>query len=365
MKNKTKIGLGAAALSMVMVAAGTFAWFSTTDKVENVFGMDNFDVSITEDFDTPDVPLTPGADITKQVGVTNGGNMDVLVRVKLEEALSLLQQDKGDDNDVDKLKVVYEETKQEGDEQYVPVLISDEMIQAYKGTGSDGDYKVFEASGYDNLSEITVLRKTTKTGDNTVYSYLAYVTATKQVVEVTPEGDNAETPDSFTVKYAYNEKKAANDSDETPYTLEGVHGETDHDTAFNEYYGGDFHTDAVVLNFDENVSVDGTLTESTTWFLADDGYFYYTKPLKGESISDPLLESVSIKEKAGNALKGATYTITPVMEAVQVDYAAAESTWTDMCGDEPAASTSATKSDAKQVVYNIVNYGHANNTTQG
>lgn len=360
MKNKTKIGLGAAALSMVMVAAGTFAWFSTTDKVENVFGMDNFDVSITEDFDTPDVPLTPGADITKQVGVTNGGNMDVLVRVKLEEALSLLQQDTTDG--VNKLKVVYETEKKEGEgnEQYVPVLISDEMIQAYKGTGSDGDYKVFEASGYDNLSEITVLRKTTKTGENTVYSYLAYVTETKQVVEVTPVGDNAENPTSFTVKYAYNLRK---DNGSGQYTVTAIHGKDD--TTLNTYYGGNFHTNAVVLNFDENVSVDGTLTASTTWFLADDGYFYYTKPLKGESISDPLLESVSIKEEASNALKGATYTITPVMEAVQVDYAAAESTWTDMCGEEPAASTSATKSDAKQVVYNIVNYGHANNTTQG
>lgn len=83
MKNKKKIALGAAALAVVMVAAGTFAWFTTTDKVENIFGMDNFDVTITEDFDKPDVPLVPGTDVTKQVGVTNSGNVPVVVRVKL------------------------------------------------------------------------------------------------------------------------------------------------------------------------------------------------------------------------------------------------------------------------------------------
>ena len=86
MRNKKKIAFGAAALAVVMVAAGTYAWFSTTDKTKtNVFGMDNFDVTITEAFDTPEVPLVPGADITKEVGVTNSGNVPVVVRVKLEE----------------------------------------------------------------------------------------------------------------------------------------------------------------------------------------------------------------------------------------------------------------------------------------
>ena len=88
MKNKKKIALGAGALAVVMVAAGTFAWFTTTDKVENVFGMDNFDVTITEAFDKDDpIPLVPGTDVTKEVGVTNSGNVPVIVRVKLEETL--------------------------------------------------------------------------------------------------------------------------------------------------------------------------------------------------------------------------------------------------------------------------------------
>lgn len=131
MRNKKKIAFGAAALAVVMVAAGTYAWFSTTDKTKtNVFGMDNFDVTITEAFDTPEVPLVPGADITKEVGVTNSGNVPVVVRVKLEETLELLEQETGDGKD--KLKVVYTESK-DAREGQVPVLISQKMIEAYEG----------------------------------------------------------------------------------------------------------------------------------------------------------------------------------------------------------------------------------------
>ena len=68
-KTQAAVALGAAA---VVAVGGTFAWFSTTDQVENVFDMDDFDVSITEAFD-PETPMNPGSTITKQVGVTNYG----------------------------------------------------------------------------------------------------------------------------------------------------------------------------------------------------------------------------------------------------------------------------------------------------
>ncbi|WP_297213887.1 BsaA family SipW-dependent biofilm matrix protein [uncultured Flavonifractor sp.] len=315
MKNKRKIAVGAAALAVVLVSAGTFAWFSTTDKTEpNIFQMDNFDVTVTEDFDTPDVPLNPGMDVTKEVGVTNAGNVDVLVRVKLEEALSLLVQD--DTDGVDKLKVEYLADKADAaGAQYVPVSISDAMITAYTKAG-------YASYSTNTPTDVTVYRKETTNGDNTVYSYLAYVTDTKQLVQVTPQGDNAATPDSFNVMYAYNERK---DAGSGQYTVTATHGKDDE--VLDTYYAdGTFH-DVVTLNFAANVQTDGAaLGTDTVWYLADDGYFYYTKALKGESISEPLLQSVSIREAAGNALKGATYTITPVMQAVQVGYDAAAAT---------------------------------------
>ena len=360
MKNKKKIAFGAAALAVVMVAAGTFAWFSTTDKTNpNVFGMDNFDVTITEEFDTPDVPLLPGADITKEVGVTNGGNVPVVVRVKLEEALELLTPDTAEG--VDKLKVEYADNKEAQGAQ-VPVLVSQKMLEAYKQNG----YTEYPTNAPEG---ITVLRKETKNdgenkNGNTVYSYLAYVTAesalnsgSHHLAQVLPQGTNAAAPTGFTVKYAYNLKK---DEGAQQYIVNAIHGKTGDDAKLDAYYsnkGQKFH-EAVVLNFAENVQTDGqALSQTAAWYLATDGYFYYTKTLEGETISAPLLQSVTIKKDAGNALKGATYTITPVMEAVQVNWDAVKASWAELTASQINSVAVVGADSAGQLVYNIVNNG--------
>lgn len=358
MRNKKKIAFGAAALAVVMVAAGTYAWFSTTDKTKtNVFGMDNFDVTITEAFDTPEVPLVPGADITKEVGVTNSGNVPVVVRVKLDETLELLEQETGEGKD--KLKVEYTDEKTPKDNQ-VPVLISQKMIEAYEGNG----YNSFSVENYDNLTDITVWQKKTSSNNgNTVYSYLAYVTVgvdggtNHHLVQVTPVIGNgsAEKPDSFTVRYAYNIKKDI--ESKGIYKATATHGKANEDENLNKYYNSNFHENAVVLKFADNVSIDGTVdNDNTTWVLMNDGYFYYTKALNGTSISEPLLKSVSIKQEADNTLKGATYTITPVMEAVQMNWEAAKNTWSEL-KDSPISSTqSGSVTTAGQLVYNIIHF---------
>ncbi|OUQ56113.1 hypothetical protein B5E58_11285 [Tyzzerella sp. An114] len=320
MKNKKRIAISAAALAGCLVIGGTFAWFSTTDKVANKFDMDAFDVAITEDFDqNPDIPLVPGADITKNVTVTNSGNMDVVVRVKLEEMLKLFERYTEEGND--KLKVTYKDNAT-GENYEVPVVMSDEMIAAYGGAGYTG-YTSNVPTG------VTVLRKITQTGDNIVYSYVAYKTDNKQVVKVTPVGDSKETPDSFTAQYAFHTYKN-NDVDGAT----AIHGKDD--ATLNEYYGASFHENAVVLNFAANVDTNGdTIDDGANWYLAEeDGYFYYTKVLEGNTVSDPLLESVYIKEEAANALQGAHYELTPIMEATQAEKAAVEGNWTSNYGNE-------------------------------
>lgn len=358
MRNKKKIAFGAAALAVVMVAAGTYAWFSTTDKTKtNVFGMDNFDVTITEAFDTPEVPLVPGADITKEVGVTNSGNVPVVVRVKLEETLELLEQETKEGKD--KLKVVYTDSNAAGEGQ-VPVLISQEMINTYRTEYTS--YTINVPVG------ITVLRKETKNdgenkNGNTVYSYLAYVAegfedgTNHHLVQVTPKGDDLANPTNFDVKYAYNVKKEVSPSAET-YKANAVHGKED--GTLDKYYdsteGKKFH-DAVLLNFADNVSIKGTVdNDNTTWVLMNDGYFYYTKALNGTSISEPLLKSVSIKKEAGNTLKGATYTITPVMEAVQMNWEAAKNTWSELKNSLISNTQAGPVTTAEQLVYNIISF---------
>ena len=319
MKNKKRIAISAAALAGCLVIGGTFAWCSTTDKVANKFDMDAFDVAITEDFDqNPDIPLVPGANITKNVTVTNSGNMDVVVRVKLEEMLKLFERYTEEGND--KLEVTYKDST-EGAAYEVPVVMSDEMIAAYRGAGYT-DYT-------SNVpAEVTVLRKTEQTGDNIVYSYVAYKTDNKQDVKVTPVGDSKETPDSFTAEYAFHTYKNNNAAGVT-----AIHGTED--AILDEYYGASFHEKAVVLNFAANVDTNGNdIDGGANWYLAEDGYFYYTKVLEGNTISDPLLESVSIEEEAANALQGAHYELTPIMEATQAEKAAVEGNWTSSYGNE-------------------------------
>ena len=178
------------------------------------------------------------------------------------------------------------------------------------------------------------------------------------LVQVTPAIGNgsAEKPGSFTVKYAYNKKKDAN-PDNKEYQVTAIHGKTGEDEKLNHYYGGDTFHDAVVLNFAENVNTNSTVNDTNTkWVLMDDGYFYYTKALNGTSISEPLLKSVSIKQEAGNTLKGATYTITPVMEAVQMNWEAAKNTWSELKNSPIGDTVTGNVTAADQLVYNIISF---------
>ncbi len=349
MKNKKKMALGTALIAGCLIIGGTFAWFSTKDKVSNKFDMDAFDVAITEDFDqNPDVPLVPGATITKAVTVTNSGNMDVLVRVQLEEVLKLLARDT--ESGKDKLKITYTADKSPAEGQ-VPVIISDDMIQAYKDAG----YKE-NAENVPVVQDVTVLQKitTADTNANTVYSYVAYVTDTKQVVKVTPQGPDKSKPTGFNVEYAYHTYKDNNKDGVT-----AIHGKED--TKLDTYYGnGTFH-DAVVLNFAENVQTDGgTLLDTTKWYLGKDGYFYYTEKLAGNSISAPLLKSVSIAKEAGNLLQGAHYELNPMMEATQTDHEAVKGNWIDLNytnnADTPVGAVNGNDTAGiNQLIANILN----------
>lgn len=338
MKSKKIIVALTTVIAAALIVVGTFAWFTTTDRVQNVMDMEAFDVTLTEAFD-PDVPVIPGADLTKDITVANKGNMDVLVRVKMEEALSLLEMvDSGD-----KLKITYTDSETPTSGQKA-VLISAEMVDAYKAAG----YAVHTT----NIpAGVTVLRKSTKTGTNTVYTYMGYVTDTNQVVKLTLEGSK-DAPTKMTAQYAYHIEKA------TPVT-DAIHGTTVGEQKLDAYIGGNFH-DSVVLNFAKNVQVDGQdLSATANWYLCNDGYFYYTKALKGNSLSEGLLSSVTMKQEMVNIMQGATYKLTPVMEAVQVNHDAVKATWADLATGYPASQAVVTANNAKQLVYNIVVTGTA------
>lgn len=335
MKNKKSIVLMTAVLALALVVAGTFAWFSSTDSIENVMSMDTFDVTLTEAFD-PDVPINPGSNITKDVKISNHGNMAVVVRVRFEEALSLLTMDSAKN----KPEVTFTASAS-ADAGQIPVKISDEMIAAYIAAGY-AEYNTNAPPGISILSKTT-----TAANGNPVYTYMGYVTNTKQIVNLVLQGDDKSAPTGFTVTYGYHTEK--------PTALTGIiHGKTGEDVKLDTYLGPTFH-DSVELIFYNNVQTDGQALEaSTTWYLCDDGYFYYTKKLEGNSFSEGLLASVDMKPAMANDMQGATYKLTPVMEAVQLNHEAVKAIWADLATNYPSVSGTVTANNAKQLVYNII-----------
>lgn len=82
--NKRKILSLAMALSIVAIMAvgATLAYFTDTDKAENVFTIGDVEITLNEVFDEDNAKLIPGVDIQKEVTVTlNEGSEDSYVRV--------------------------------------------------------------------------------------------------------------------------------------------------------------------------------------------------------------------------------------------------------------------------------------------
>jgi alternate signal-mediated exported protein len=74
-----------AMLAITALIGGTFAYFSQTSTAENFLAAKNYDSTLTETFVPPTNGLAPGVEITKQVGVTNSGQIPMLVRIKYHE----------------------------------------------------------------------------------------------------------------------------------------------------------------------------------------------------------------------------------------------------------------------------------------
>lgn len=92
-KRKTSKQKGVLAVSMllagVIVAGGTFAWFTSEDEVVNqLSASNNYGVSITESF-TPPSGWVPGQEVEKAVGAVNTGNIDAFVRLGVSNTLDL------------------------------------------------------------------------------------------------------------------------------------------------------------------------------------------------------------------------------------------------------------------------------------
>jgi alternate signal-mediated exported protein len=84
MKNKKSL-IGLVALLLVGAISGTFAYFTTTKTFENIFATENYKTTVSETFESPE-DWAPGTTTEKVVNVTNECDVEVAVRVKLEQS---------------------------------------------------------------------------------------------------------------------------------------------------------------------------------------------------------------------------------------------------------------------------------------
>lgn len=88
MKNKKPL-IALFVLLLIGLVGGTFAFFTSTKTFDNVFKISNggYNVTIEEDFTPPD-PWLPGQEVSKDVYVTNTGNVNIVARAKYTEIWS-------------------------------------------------------------------------------------------------------------------------------------------------------------------------------------------------------------------------------------------------------------------------------------
>lgn len=90
-KNKKKKLAAAALLALLTIGAGTFAWINSQDqRINRVKSAAIKDGSVSVEETWNPKPIVPGTEATKNVAVTNSGSTPVYVRVSYEEVLKHL-----------------------------------------------------------------------------------------------------------------------------------------------------------------------------------------------------------------------------------------------------------------------------------
>jgi alternate signal-mediated exported protein, CPF_0494 family len=85
--NKKALGLLLGIIALVIIV-GTWAYYSSTTVLNNPLETSEYGMSTEEKF-TPKDDWQPGDEVEKTVGVTNTGDYDLLVRIKMSEAWTL------------------------------------------------------------------------------------------------------------------------------------------------------------------------------------------------------------------------------------------------------------------------------------
>ncbi|MBL1226778.1 TasA family protein [Enterococcus sp. BWR-S5] len=317
-KNKKFVTGASAALTVLMLAAGTFAWYSAQHSVENKFktdGMPDGSVKVWEIFDEEKgKEAKPGEKIQKDVGVTNLGDNPVFVRASFEEMVHKYDAD-GLNLAVEKSTTIKADADLEANGgAFLPVPIIDTTSWSDPATlGFTVDASV--------PAGVTVKMKelTTSSASNS-YEVIAYSTQNGQVGGEWKIDSDAKTISVTDVTYNY--YKRTSTAATFNWTVDILEATAPAAFQLDEKINLIYHT----------ANVDNTTPTANKWYFnAADGWFYYIGLVDSGNVTPLLLNAVQIDGSAGNNYMYMDYTLTVKAEALQ-GYQEALSDWSGVTG---------------------------------
>lgn len=305
-KNKKFVTGASAALTLLMLAAGTFAWFSAQDSVDNEFktsGIPDGSVKVWEIFDEEEAEkATPGTAVQKDVGVSNLGESDVFVRASFEEMVHKFKNDGAAQPNL----TVFKEAAKKADADlfanggtFMPVPVTDTTswttaaAEGFTVTGVPAGVTVYvkEIAASATLSEYAVLAVSDQNGkvsaDWTIDSTAKTITAAN-------------------VTYDYYEKDTVQTFNWTAGPLFVGTGDI-----------GRFESDNLITLQYHDANITATPTADKWYYNAADGWFYYVGIVPSGTVSPLLMTSVTLDKSAGNSYMYMDYTLQVKTEALQ------------------------------------------------
>lgn len=375
---KKKLMAAAAALALIAAISGTFAWLTAQDqRINRAESAKVSDDSVTVVEVWEPKPLLPGTEATKEVSVSNTGNANVFVRVSYEEVLKHLT-DKGvvtysDSTTVPTAKYTYV-ADDPGLGKNMPLdfnydkLIADGYTElpAAQVTGLEAGTKLLVKGGktiepvtgkvtyswtykitheyttgkYQSMNCDTVIAAENSSNDakdwdftvsNLTYGY--YKDGYKHSVvnwakSTLPDEAGAVSGNAllgtqgtrYDVKYDYRDttlgvspipgETPATNTDQIPtnQSQKGVQADSAA-TALGKSH--------IRIGYSASITDVATLTADQWVYNEDDGWFYYTSPLKTGTTSNKLLEKLIYESQMGTEYDNASYDLVVKMEAIQ------------------------------------------------
>lgn len=325
-------------LALLIVAGGTFAWFTSKDEVTNkLTASNNYGVSIVESF-TPPENWAPGQEVNKDVFLTNTGNIDAFVKASVSSAMNLTLEDTPlsitASNVTDVSKLVELSVSDEADSMVDEVkaiqaggrLVYQEefTVNANDGTLTQGDVSLWVNGESESL--VGTAYAPTATGlyifersiDSDVVEYAGYYynADTKKyyaLASITAEKDGDGTITGFDAELRAKKQVEASDTD-LAYDFSNITDPTDPRIVVT-YQGSepDGAEDVII-----NIRLAADWADNWTW-NADEKAFYYNDTLKAGEATEKLIDSLELDEAVTNAAyMNFEYDLTITADSVQV-----------------------------------------------